>query len=273
MRRILAMLTLLIMMISLSCAEEPSDVKINIDTANASDGYITVIRPDTEKELSVEVSCNGRSAIYPLDRDSVVLPLQFGDGEYTVTLYEIKQHMKEDWDSSPENEYLQIDCTVITAETTDVWSYCRHPNRYVDYNAESPWVQMAERLVGSDMSQLDRFNAITEYIVQNFSFDFIKTVSISDYETRIPDPEFCWETKYGIAQDLSSVACAMLRSQGIPAMLVYGYIGENTPHAWVIALVDDNIVFFDPTARLDATNKSAMILDIITSDLKVKMTY
>ena len=59
-----------------------------------------------------------------------------------------------------------------------------------------------------------------------------------------------------LAQDLAAVTCAMLRSQGIPARLVIGQLGSGTPHAWVMAVVDGEDVFFDPTAEKNASNKS-----------------
>ena len=87
-----------------------------------------------------------------------------------------------------------------------------------------------------------------------FSYDFIKSVTVKSGQ--LPDIEYCWEKKMGICQDLSAMTCAMLRSQGVPARLIIGTLGSGTPHAWVLAVVDGEDTFFDPTAELNATNKT-----------------
>jgi transglutaminase-like putative cysteine protease len=60
----------------------------------------------------------------------------------------------------------------------------------------------------------------------------------------------------GICQDLSAMTCAMLRSQGVPARLMIGTLGVNTYHAWVMAVVNGEDKFFDPTAELNASSKT-----------------
>ena len=60
----------------------------------------------------------------------------------------------------------------------------------------------------------------------------------------------------GICQDLSALTCAMLRSQGVPARLMIGTVGANTYHAWVVAVVNGEEKFFDPTAELNASSKT-----------------
>ena len=48
----------------------------------------------------------------------------------------------------------------------------------------------------------------------------------------------------------------MLRSQGVPARLVIGTVGSNTYHAWVVAVVNGDNRFFDPTAEMNASSKN-----------------
>ena len=72
----------------------------------------------------------------------------------------------------------------------------------------------------------------------------------------LPDIDECWTKKMGICQDLSALTCAMLRSQGVPARLMIGTLGSGTPHAWVLAVVDGEDKFFDPTAELNASSKT-----------------
>jgi transglutaminase-like putative cysteine protease len=52
------------------------------------------------------------------------------------------------------------------------------------------------------------------------------------------------------------MACAMLRSLGIPARLMIGTLGASTYHAWVVAVVNGEDKFYDPTAELNASSKT-----------------
>ena len=60
----------------------------------------------------------------------------------------------------------------------------------------------------------------------------------------------------GVCQDFAHVLLSVLRLLGIPARYVSGHLlGEGVPHAWVEALVDGEVVAYDPTharrTRLD----------------------
>ena len=60
-----------------------------------------------------------------------------------------------------------------------------------------------------------------------------------------------YEKKMGVCQDLSAIMCCMLRTQGIPCRLIIGYADKNY-HAWTVAQVGGQEMFFDPTAALSA---------------------
>ena len=102
--------------------------------------------------------------------------------------------------------------------------------------------------------QAEIYKTVCNYVVKNFSYDFIKSVTVQ--AGVLPDIDYCWKNKMGICQDLSALTCAMLRSQGVPARLIIGTLGSGTPHAWVLAVVNGEDKFFDPTAELNASNKA-----------------
>lgn len=268
-RSVFSVLLMIMMMTVVAFAEDPAPLKLDIETGNVSDGYITIKKPATEAKLMVSVSRDDRSVMYPLCNESDVLPLQLGDGDYTITLYEVAQSES----GAEDSEYIQLDQLVIPVDTDNMLSCYLHPNLYVDYSDDSPWILKANELIAQDMSESEIFLYITDYMVKNYEYDFIKSVTVDGAGTMIPDITYCWENRRGISQDLSALTCAMLRSQGIPAILVMGRIGSGTPYSWVIAYVDSNIVFFDPTARLQASNTADLFYDICKSDLKVDATY
>jgi transglutaminase-like putative cysteine protease len=102
--------------------------------------------------------------------------------------------------------------------------------------------------------QKEIFKTVCNYVTSNFVYDYIKSVTVKP--GMLPDIDGCWKNKMGICQDLSAMTCAMLRCQGIPARLMIGTVGANNYHAWVVAVVDGEERFFDPTAELQASNKN-----------------
>ena len=103
-------------------------------------------------------------------------------------------------------------------------------------------------------NQADIFKAVCKYVTSNFVYDYIKSVTVKPGQ--LPDIDECWKNRMGICQDLSALTCAMLRSQGVPARLMIGTVGANTYHAWVVAVVNGEEKFFDPTAELSASSKT-----------------
>ena len=262
MRKWLTGLVLIIMTVCLAAAaaESMENIQLNIDQSTVSDGYITVLRPETDLKLKVTVEKDGQKYQYDLTNQTIVLPLQMGEGEYTVTLEGIEKVEEADdvnnVDSDRIMEYVPFDGMVITADMEDPLSCFLHPNCYVNYDSESAWVKKAEEITKDVTDPVEQFRIITNYMVRNFQYDFIKSVTVSDSGGIMPDIEYCWEKKSGISQDLAALTCAMLRSQGIHAILVCGTLGSGTAHHWVEAVINDEYIRFDPSAELNATNAS-----------------
>ena len=103
-------------------------------------------------------------------------------------------------------------------------------------------------------NQEEIFDIVRKYVMKNFNYDYIKSVTVKP--GLLPQIDECWKNKMGICQDLSALTCAMLRSQGVPARLVIGTVGSNTYHAWVVAVVNGDNRFFDPTAEMNASSKN-----------------
>ena len=129
-----------------------------------------------------------------------------------------------------------------------------YPNQYVNYDENTACVQFANDLCKGMTDQTEIYKAVCSYVTGNFVYDFIKSVTVKPGQ--LPQIDECWNTKMGICQDLSAMTCAMLRSQDIPARLMIGTVGANTYHAWVVAVVNGEEKFFDPTAELNASSKT-----------------
>lgn len=223
------------------------DGKLLVDSSNSADGYIMVKTAQDKKRMKLRISIGGSALNYDINSngDFEVYPLQFGRVNYTVTLYRNVEGKK----------YKEVGQVTVSPKGMEDELRCfLYPNQYVNYTADTECVKVASDLCKDMTAQADIYKAVCNYVVSNFSYDFIKSVTVKP--GMLPDIEECWSKKMGICQDLSALTCAMLRSQGVPARLMIGTLGSGTPHAWVLAVVDGEDKFFDPTAELNASSKT-----------------
>ena len=224
------------------------DGKMTIDCSNMSEGYIMVKAKKTNKRLKLQIAIDGSKLNYDLNNtgEYEVFPLQFGSGKYQVSLYE----------NAGGKKYSKEGSVKLNVTMPDELSCFLYPNQYVSYDENTPCVKYASEVLCKGMTdQTEKYNAICKYVIGGtFVYDYIKSVTVKPGQ--LPQIDECWEKRMGICQDLSAMTCAMLRSQGIPARLMIGTVGQNTYHAWVLAVVNGEDKFFDPTAELGSSSKT-----------------
>lgn len=223
------------------------DGKLTIDCSNMSEGYIMVkTNKKSSKRMKVQVATAGAKLNYDLNNkgDFEVFPLQFGSGKYQVSLFE----------NASGKKYSKEGTVKLSVKMENELSCFLYPNQYVSYDENTACVKQADKLCKDMTDQKEIFKTVCSYVTSNFVYDYIKSVTVKP--GLLPDIDGCWKNKMGICQDLSAMTCAMLRSQGIPARLMIGTVGANNYHAWVVAVVDGEERFFDPTAELQASNKN-----------------
>ena len=222
--------------------------KLTVDASNADQGYIMVKGPKTKTRLKVTVEITGTKLQYDLNGEGEyeVFPLQLGRTNYTVSL----------WRQVEGKKYGKIGQVKVAGKMEDELSCFLYPNQYVNYTKNSACVKESAEICKGLETDKEKVDAIRKYVVKNFQYDYIKSVTVAGSSGMLPDIEGCWKSKKGICQDLSAMAVAMMRAQGIHATLVIGTLGSGTPHAWVMVYLDGEEIFFDPTAELNASNKS-----------------
>ena len=217
---------------------------LNVDSHGADDGYIFAsVRTSKKKKLKLRIGIEDQILSYDLNGNGKyeLFPLQFGSGRYTVTLYE----------NVIGRQYRNIGTVSMYVQLNSPLSPFLVPNQYVNYGRDSELVTIADELCDG-MDAQSAFNAICHYVKTHFVYDYVKSITVKPGV--LPDIETTMRKHMGICQDLSAVAVAMLRTQGIPAKLVIGY-ADGQYHAWVTALVDGKTMRFDPTAALMAISK------------------
>ena len=228
---------------------------LTVDHSHASDGYIIVKAPKSSRNLKIVISFDGTAKIHynlNTDGDEEILPLQYGSGKYTVSLYHQISGSK----------YQKGGEVSFTVKMKDKLGYTLYPNQWVNYNAETAAVQYANELCVDLTDEYEITMAIYQFMGKNFSYDWFKSgdVKVGMLKDVLPDIDGSWETRTGICQDMAAIMCAMLRSRGVHARLVVGTCC-GTPHAWVTVYYHDKggklkKLSLDPTYHCNATAKA-----------------
>lgn len=238
--------------------------KAIIDYSNIADGYIMVkFTAETEKRLKVQVK--GPTTTYKYDinvGEWETFPLSDGNGTYQITVFENAEGSK----------YAAVLSVSAEVELKDEFAPFIRPNQYVDYGVATETRKMAARLTAGKETELEKVQAVYEYVVKNITYDTELAENVkSGY---LPVLDKVLESKKGICFDYAALMTGMLRSQSVPCKLVVGYAGE-VYHAWISVYTEkdgwiDNAIYFDGTAwkRMDPTfaasgNRSEEIMKYI----------
>jgi len=116
--------------------------------------------------------------------------------------------------------------------------------------------ELAARVMGSGTAA-ERAERLERYLIESYAYS---TTLLGAGPTGNPIDGFLFESRRGHCELFASSMVLLLRSQGIPARYVTGFLGgENNPfednvivrdsnaHAWVEAYVGDGWRIFDPT--------------------------
>ena len=219
--------------------------KAMVDYSNASDGYIMVKwLSQTDRQLRVRVT--GPSDVlyqYTIHPDGTfyVLPLSDGNGRYEVQIFEQNDSGKYGLALS-----LEFNVTLV-----DEFAPFLRPNQFVNFNENSKAVQKAAGLVTGKSGLNEMITVIYEFVTGNLSYDmdFAESVMGGGEKGYIPDLDAVLDRGKGICFDYAAVMTAMLRSQGIPTKMVFGY-ADDIYHAWISVFSEetgwiDQVIFFD----------------------------
>ena len=216
-----------------------------IDYSNAKDGYVMVKWTGAAAKVAVQVTGpnNPEKYTYYLNTNGNydVLPLSDGSGTYKLTVLKNVSGTK----------YSQVLTKSISVKLSDDLAPFLRPNQYVNYSNDSEAVRMAQELVKDASGNLSKVRAVYNWVVTNLSYDYDKAATVkSGY---IPDLDHIMQVKKGICFDYAALMSAMLRSQGVPVKMVFGYTSKGEYHAWINVWSEesgwmDNVIYFDGSA-------------------------
>ncbi len=193
-----------------------------IDLSAAHEGYVAVSAV-SDSRLKFQVVKDQWTYNYDMRSDGTpsIFPLQCGNGLYT---FRVMQNVGD-------QRYAQIYRTECQVALEDEFQPFLRPSDYSPYTGQSACVQKAAELAAGCENPLQVVGAVYEYICGAVRYDAAKAATVqSGY---MPDPDETLLTGQGICFDYSSLAAAMLRSQGIPTKMIFGFVApDDLYHAW-----------------------------------------
>ena len=193
-----------------------------IDVSSVADGYVAVAAK-SDKRLKFQVICGQTTYNYDMANNGTpsVFPLQSGNGEYRFRI------MK----NTTEKKYAEMHSVTCTVTLKDQFQPFLRPSAYVNYNASSKCIAKAAELTKNCKTDLEKIKVIYDFVCKTVKYDHQKAKTVqSGY---LPTPDETMTTGKGICFDYASLAASMLRSQGIPTRVIFGYVSPNgLYHAW-----------------------------------------
>ena len=227
--------------------------KVLIDYSHTEDGYIMVLyKEESTKKLKAQIRGLTTTYTYTLYAGQwAVFPLTDGNGTYQVKIFQ----------NISGNQYSLVTAASMEVALSDEFAPFLRPNQYVNYAASSKAVEKGLELTKDVEGTLNKVQAVYEFVVSELHYDEEKARTVrSGY---VPVLDTVLEEKKGICFDYASLMTGMLRSQGIPCKMVFGYAG-SAYHAWISVWTEesgwvDGVIFFDGIAwqRLDPTFASS----------------
>lgn len=197
---------------------------INVD--NITQGYFIIDYSTlTPKKMKVGLKYNNQIINYYdyIPNQSFTYPLENGDGQYEIILYENKK----------ETSYKIIQKTTIDVVLDNPLSPFLISVYNIKFTDKDIVSFTANEICKNKVSDIGKVIAIAQYISANiaYDFDFAEQVNNKTIPLHIPNPEETLISQKGICYDTASLFAAMCRSQNIPCKIKKGYY-NNIYHAW-----------------------------------------
>ncbi len=202
--------------------------EVMVDVSSVSSGFVGV-SAKSSKRLKFQVVKDDKKYNYDIKGDGTVsiFPLQMGNGTYKFRVME----------NVVDSKYAELFSKTVNVTMTDPNQPFIRPNDYAKYTKDSDCVKKAAELAKNASGKLDVVASVYKFVSTNIKYDNEKAATVkSGY---MPSPDSTLKEKKGICFDYASLAASMLRSQGIPVKLVFGYVQKDYYHAWNVFYTEE----------------------------------
>ncbi|GMQ60729.1 hypothetical protein AN1V17_51310 [Vallitalea sediminicola] len=236
-------LTFIVTLIFVAIAGTSVFAKSEIIKVNADNGTVSINYDTTNySDLKVVVKKGSDKYIYNLNSSNEELPLQMGNGDYTVGIYQRVDG----------NKYKLLTSDKVHIESTKYAVFLASVQN-VQWTSNSKAAILAEKITKDAKTDREKIEAIYNYIIDNVNYDNEKAKDVSS--RYLPSTSETLASQKGICYDYASLFAAMLRSLDIPTKLVHGESNfTSVYHAWNEVLVDNEWIVVDTT--IDSAYKS-----------------
>ena len=168
--------------------------EVMVDLSHCDDGYFAVYCT-ADAKIKLQVFKGDETYTYDVvTNKEQIYPFQLGNGSYTIKV------MKNIVDT----KYSELYVTYAEVNMDDEFDPFLRPSQYADYDKSSECVAKAAELAASSSDANSFITNVYSYVCKNVTYDKKK------------------------------LAASMLRSQGIPTKIIFGYVGDSGDlyHAW-----------------------------------------
>lgn len=191
--------------------------------------YLIKIK-DTTESTKVKVAYNDNVYTYDLVEGDNYIPLQFGDGEYTFTIFE----------NIKANIYKKVGFKRVNVENNE--NPFLSNNMIIDDSKAKETIGKVSKLITKEMTDNEKISTIYNFVVESLSYDFVK----DQYKINTNIDE-TFNSGTGSSYDYALSTVVLLRHFNIPAKLVIGnHTDCETPCAWVEVLINNKYRVIDP---------------------------
>ena len=184
---------------------------------------VVAAKGSSSSRLKFIIVVNNTSYYYNMKNDGTpsVFPLTFGSANYKFRIME----------NTTGSKYRELYSNSTWVQLDDQFVPYLRNSDYVPYSADSACVKKAAELAAQAADAVGVVSKVYEYVVANITYDYNKANTVqSGY---MSNPDSTLSTGTGICFDYAALTAAMLRSQGIPTKMVFGYVGaDGAYHAW-----------------------------------------
>lgn len=247
MARRIALILIVTMLLSVAPAAIAQPSGVQIDLSPDFPGCVLVKHPGAQYgKVKAIIQKGDQRYTYDIrmTENPECLPLQMGDGEYIVRVMR----------NTTGNRYTEIARRVFTVKDLDEKELFLASVQNVAWKDSEELQKLAAELTESCETDAEKVEKIREYVVKNIKYDYVKASTVE--AGYLPNLDQILADKKGICYDYAALFGGLLRSVGIPAKLVTGYVGaRRVYHAWNEVYVEDNWVRYDVTREATGGSK------------------
>lgn len=233
----------------------------NIDKSKLGSGIVSINYKSTKGvTTAVRIVKGDQKQDHVLNGDNS-FPLQFGEGDYTITLLENVEGKK----------FRQVESEIVTLKSTNKNDVYLQSIQMISWNKDMNSVKKAEELTKNAKTDKEKVNAIYNYIVNNISYDNNKASSVK--AGYVPSIDETLKSSQAICYDYSALFAGMLRSLDIPTKLVMGRNNDiKEYHAWNQVYLQDTNEWITIDTTYDAgMKKGDKVMTMMKDDKEYKV--